>query len=332
MWVACKSERKTQKIPEAVLIAMMFDMEEKIRQLIKSELGEIPLRVEHMSFGHGSETFDVELRDRHVMLRTNIKADTYRGTSRNIQVLGKLGLPVPLIIAENDDPTEYGFVFMLLAKIPGRDLRFEIPSMSHSQLDAVAKKVVEFERKAETLPEGDSFGYAPIGVKAHSASWPDMLNAEMASKQPQDDYSFALAEKIDGYLRVMEPRLAKVRPTCFLDDLTTKNVIVLAGNLQGVIDFDVVCYGDPLWWLSLAAVAVLSDLGVERFYYVDRLRKLWGIDGTNRHILALYETIHGLDFLIRYSAMESESWMNSMRGYVNKNTQLIDQYLTNEPK
>jgi hypothetical protein len=46
----------------------------------------------------------------------------------------------------------------------------------------------------------------------------------------------------------------------------------------------------------------------------------------------LYETIHGLDFLIRYSAMESESWMNSMRGYVNKNTQLIDQYLTNEPK
>jgi len=35
---------------------------------------------------------------------------------------------------------------------------------------------------------------------------------------------------------------------CFLDDLTTKNVIVQDGVLQGVVDFDHVCYGDPLFW------------------------------------------------------------------------------------
>ena len=42
------------------------------------------------------------------------------------------------------------------------------------------------------------------------------------------------------------PTLEAVPPLPFLDDLTTKNVLVDGGRLSGVVDVDVVCFGDPL--------------------------------------------------------------------------------------
>ena len=59
-------------------------------------------------------------------------------------------------------------------------------------------------------------------------------------------------------------RLEAVPPLPFLDDLTTKNVLVDGGRLSGVVDVDVVCFGDPLATLaltraSLAATGSSSD-------------------------------------------------------------------------
>ena len=52
-----------------------------------------------------------------------------------------------------------------------------------------------------------------------------------------------------------------MEPICFLDDLTIKNVIVAEGKLQGIVDFDWVCYGDPLYMIALTQTAVVSDIG-----------------------------------------------------------------------
>jgi aminoglycoside phosphotransferase (APT) family kinase protein len=49
----------------------------------------------------------------------------------------------------------------------------------------------------------------------------------------------------------LETYFSSVQPTYFLDDLTSKNVIVQDGELRGLVDFDVVCYDDPLYWLAL---------------------------------------------------------------------------------
>lgn len=44
----------------------------------------------------------------------------------------------------------------------------------------------------------------------------------------------------------------------FLDDLTTKNVLVADGRLSGVVDVDVVCFGDPLTTPALTKVSLVA--------------------------------------------------------------------------
>ena len=43
-----------------------------------------------------------------------------------------------------------------------------------------------------------------------------------------------------------------------MDDTTTKNVIVTAeGQFSGIVDVDVLCFGDPRFVVALTAVALL---------------------------------------------------------------------------
>jgi len=300
----------------------MEGMNDKIRKLIESELKETPTKISHMSFGHGSKTYEVELSDKSVILRTNTKASAYVGTAKNIRELGGLGLPVPRIISESTDPTEYGFVYMILEKIPGRDLRFELASMSKQQIEVVAKQVAGFELLVESLP-AEGYGYAPIGQRGRYDSWTEFLRAQLGVRTPADEYTALLKNKLGDLVDRLEPELLRVKSTCFLDDLTTKNVIIENGTLRGVIDFDVVCYGDPLWWLSLTGIAVLADLGREHFYYAEELRRIWGVDRDTRRRLALYENLHALDFMIR--AKEGPDWVARMHDYVDNNLALISQ-------
>jgi aminoglycoside phosphotransferase (APT) family kinase protein len=92
------------------------------------------------------------------------------------------------------------------------------------------------------------------------------------------------------------PHFSSVQPTCFLDDLTTKNVIVQYGQLRGLVDFDVVCYGDALYWLALTRAAVIVDVGASGQSYLDMLERLWGVDDFGQRILQFYTAIHTMNF------------------------------------
>ena len=96
--------------------------------------------------------------------------------------------------------------------------------------------------------------------------------------------------------RSLEKYFSSVQPTCFLDDLTTKNVIVQNGELRGLVDFDVVCYGDPLYWLALTRAAVKVDVGPSGQPYLDMLEQFWGVDDFGQQVLRLYTVVHIMDF------------------------------------
>ena len=64
---------------------------------------------------------------------------------------------------------------------------------------------------------------------------------------------------VDRVARLVERRRPghdAVAPLAFLDDTTTKNVIVHDGRLSGIVDVDVVCYGDALLPVALTKMAL----------------------------------------------------------------------------
>lgn len=79
--------------------------------------------------------------------------------------------------------------------------------------------------------------------------------------------------------------------------MTIKNVIVRDGELQGIVDFDWVCYGDPLYMIGLTQTAVVSDIGPDGMPYIDELRTQWGADADQRAVIDFYSMVHALQFI-----------------------------------
>lgn len=230
---------------------------EQIAHLVTDVLGETPSAVTRLTFGHSSVSFEVALAGRELVVKTNTNAAIFAKTSDNLAALRQLGLPVSTLVASDLTKTRYPAAYLILEKIPGRDLRYELGTMSAAQKGRLAEQIVGYQRSVATLPMGRGFGYAAIGEAARFPTWLELVVSEIR-KDLTDDLEPPLARvcsRVFGLTGAFAPHLERVSPTCFLDDLTIKNVIVRRGDLQGLIDFDGVCYGDPLWTLGLTAAA-----------------------------------------------------------------------------
>ncbi|HEY7177085.1 MAG TPA: aminoglycoside phosphotransferase family protein [Micromonosporaceae bacterium] len=275
-----------------------------VSTLVSESMGALVHRVERMSFGHASVTYRVDTDTRTVIVRTNRDPSVYAGTAANIDTLRGLGLPVPTVLHADLACDRYPFAYVMTDAFPGRDLRYELAGLTATQMTALAGQVVGFERTIGALPLGRGYGFVPIGATGPHRTWAETIRADRSdafasrSWRGSDDPERArLAADVRAGLDGAERRLSTVEPRCFLDDLTIKNVIVSGGELTGVVDFDVVCYGDPMYWLALTQVAVCSDVGAAGEFYAAELSRFWAPSDEERANLALYSAVHGIEFL-----------------------------------
>ncbi len=139
-----------------------------------------------MTFGHSSVSYEVALPNRALIVRTNANPEVFARTARNLSVLRELGLPVSKPIVSDVTRTRYPAAYMILEKIPGRDLRYELGTMTPVQKRRLAEQIVGYQRATATLPEGNGFGYAAIGEKAPFSSWRDLVVWETRSNLPDN--------------------------------------------------------------------------------------------------------------------------------------------------
>lgn len=278
----------------------MKDFNEKSIQLLAVEtLGCQPTKLERMTFGHRNVVYRAESSERSIIIRTNTDRSVMRGTADNMADLRELGIPVPRILASDLESSTYPFSYMVLEEIPGRDLRDELPDMTGSQMTAVAERIVSFQRQAARLPRSEGYGWVSIGEKGPFDSWQDLIDSERAqnfrsSGEIVGEEPLAL---LDQSLERLHPYFAKIEPVCFLDDLTIKNVIVQNGELQGIVDFDVVCFGDPLYFIALTQTAILCDVGEDRLFYANELCRCMDLSEEQKQIVNVYAALFAGSFL-----------------------------------
>lgn len=91
--------------------------------------------------------------------------------------------------------------------------------------------------------------------------------------------------------------------------MTTKNVMISDGQLAGVVDFDVICYGDPLFHLGLTAAAVTANCErAESRFYIDELVRLSAIDDVKVRTVHLYEAFFLTKFLTAEDPHKPGPW------------------------
>jgi aminoglycoside phosphotransferase (APT) family kinase protein len=269
--------------------------ESEVREVLARHFGSPPVRLRHNWFGHTNVVFSASVGDQNIILRANRDTDTFGSTVHNIEVIRGLGIPAPEVLFSDLTMTQTSFAYVITREIPGRDLRFELPTMSQGQQRTVANQVMGYQRRVAVLPKGRGYGYVGIGEKGPHQSWTAVLD----DNQRPDRQTGTLHDRLCRAMDSIAAYLDAVPSVCFLDDLTTKNVIIDAGILQGVIDFDAVCYGDPLFHMGLAQTAVTFDLPASCLTYVDHLCEAGDIRGDRRRIVDIYSAHCGLDFLAR---------------------------------
>lgn len=250
--------------------------EDEAANLAARALGVRPRCVVRQSLSDsGKSVYRVYLPDgQSVVLRTSTRPRAFAYTQHNLAVLGALGLSVQSVRAAGR--TASGGSFIILNWIPGEDLLYELGGMSCAQMTAVAARVVELQQRVCGLPPAKGFGWAPIGRDGPLQAWTDVFGKPAPASLLDDGTKLGkLRARLSLVRSRVEAYFSTVAPAPFLDDLTTKNVLVENGILRGIIDVDFVCYGDPLLSVGATIAFIAADVGQAGRFYGEELIRCW---------------------------------------------------------
>jgi aminoglycoside phosphotransferase (APT) family kinase protein len=214
-------------------------------------------------------------------------------------LLRPLGVPLPEELAHDLDERSIPFAFVLLERLPGIDLGLAYAGLSLSDKARIANDVVGAQRLVHKLPTGTRYGYASSPDAAPFASWADVIDQTIADAMPHLDRlgldQAPPIERVRSLLERLRPYFAEVPATAFLNDTTTKNVLVSHGRLSGIVDVDEVCYGDPLFTLGLTQMSLMHaghDLD-----YVTAWSRALVLSEEQQQVVCSYAALFGMIFL-----------------------------------
>ena len=267
---------------------------------ILSGLGRPASKLTRMPTGLCHHVFEVELAGGGSLVlrlgRPETAAAIRGGVAWHSRLAGA-GVPVPALLAfslEGEHP------YMLLERLAGRDLLYEYPVMTDSELRALAAELAAVQGRVAGLPRAQGYGFASdYGDPALASGWAEVVEKGLERSRRRLESSGAcdtgVVEAVARRLPAFREAWKGIEPVAFLDDATTKNVIVHRGRLSGIVDTDHVCFGDPLYTLGLTRMALLSQgLGTA---YVDHWADCLGLDPAARASVDLYTAVFCVDFL-----------------------------------
>ncbi len=131
-----------------------------------------------------------------------------------------------------------------MTRIPGHEMALDLPGMTRTQMSELAEAITAIQRAVGTLPSGVAYGFVGVG-ETPTRTWPDVVRQPSAAPvcDPLPEDCIDLVARLNAVIDLAEPHLAALTPVCFMDDITTKNVMTSNGTFTGIVDCDLVCHG-----------------------------------------------------------------------------------------
>ncbi|HET7037549.1 MAG TPA: aminoglycoside phosphotransferase family protein [Thermomicrobiaceae bacterium] len=235
-----------------------------------------------------------------VRLTTPAQRNDFAGAVYWHSRLAPRGVPLPALLHVDLAGELADFPALVLERLPGTDLDAVYPALTERELRRLAGEIVAIQRLAASLPLGPGYGFArSYADPALYPTWSDLLDARLARSRRWIRVAGVVDEALIDRLTVAfdagRPYFATIEPRCFLDDLTTKNVIVDRGRLCGIVDVDWVCFGDPLLTPALTRMALLSR-GYDPSYVAYWL-ELLDLSPAQSAAMTLYTALFAATFL-----------------------------------
>lgn len=273
-------------------------------RILHATLGKNVESIQRFPTGLANYVYDVKTTDgKNIVVRLGrIDLKHYiEGAFCWYEPLVNVGVPLPKLYYATPDETVHGFPVMIMDRLPGRDLGEVYPSLTKDQKEKLAHQIVGIQQNVATLPQGLGFGYARSkDDPSLCQNWIDVINANLERSRRRFEKTGVvgpdIVDKVRQAINSHETYFNTVKPTPFLDDTTTKNVVINEnGELSGIVDVDSLAFGDPLLTVALTRMSLLSS-GFETDY-IDYWTEELNITPEQRKVLDIYTAVFCLDFM-----------------------------------
>ncbi len=249
-----------------------------------------------------------------------------------LDLLRPLGIPLPKRLHADMTMARHSFLFTILERLPGCDLGYAVNRLSHDDLRDLARRLAGLQATATELPSGRGYGFSPRmeGPFPH-LSWKDFIATSLSRYRRRIQVPGIVSEyhndRVDAAADRLVAYFAGVRPTPFLHDITTKNVIIDGTRLSGIVDVDDLCFGDPLFLVGLIRMALLAN--GHNAVYADTWVEVLRLDKEQSAALDFYTALFCLNFMgeLGYQFNRAEE-APVEKPYVERLRSLLDRYLT----
>ena len=266
-------------------------------KILTDACGLAPTAVTRFPSGYCHSVYRVQTESGGYVLRVTGQENQayYFGSVQWLPALSKLGIPAPDLLRHG--PYGDGF-YALISLIPGQDLGDVYPTLSEDEKRGIVKELSEIQRKVARLPMSGLYGY-PQSADCSFPTWRGYLKSLVDRAYTRivknNVFDPAVCARVTARMNALEDYFRAVPPAAFLDDITTKNVLIHNGKLSGIVDVDEVCYGDALLVIGCTHMALLKTQADPR--YVSYWLEAINADEAQRNAAAFYTLLFCVDFM-----------------------------------
>ena len=281
--------------------------ENTISQLCMQCLSETPQSIERCAVGQGNYVFIVECSEKKYVVRCSSERNAYDSTVYWLEQLASIEIPVPKIISRG----RFGeFEYLILSYFEGKDIGLVYSQMSDEDKKEIAKEIVHIQNQVAALrlenvdPQWSWQSFIDDMLERAK----ERIAANGYFEVEKVDRLWKSAEQLDGYF-------SSIEPIAYLDDVSTKNLLIHNGRISGIIDIDWIGIGDKLTYVAMTNMALLNmDCDTD---YVKYILDEMLLNDIQKKAFLFYTLMFCVDFM-------GERGMRFMDKYVEVNEQVIE--------
>lgn len=225
-----------------------MDCKEAIR-LFEDQTGCSADHIERCGVGIANYVFIVSAESQKYVLRCSTENEAYKDTVYWLKNLAVCEIPIPTVLAEGKY-NEYEYV--ILTYIEGEDIGNIYHELNDSEKEKIAKEVVAIQKKVSkiTVTANDNWTWNNV--------IDDMLTRSYDRIGQNHYFDVKKVDTVRKMKKEIEDYISSVQPIPYLDDISTKNLLIDHGRLSGIIDIDWMGQGDMLTFVAMTKVALLN--------------------------------------------------------------------------
>ena len=241
-----------------------------------------PTEIKRISVGLDNYVFSIKTENKKYVVRCNITP--YNETIKLTETLYNLGVPVAQILFAGKYQDLY---YMISVCIDGKDLGLVYADLSIEDKRIIANEVCDIQNKVSAVELTQSF---------NQSDWVEQMLKRAIERIAKNKYfNLTKVDSVADLSKRFEKYFRSIKPVAYLDDISTKNLMIDNGRVSGVVDIDWLGYGDPLTFVALTNVALLND-GNDTAY-IDFLLEKMKISPKQKEAFLFYSLLYCVDFM-----------------------------------